>query len=236
MSTPRVQGAREAMARHPRVAGRGARHMHTEDRHESLSSRLRSPDPRVREAAARAVAAVVGAGGGAGAGLRAGRGSRTGGGRAGPGRAGRRPVLRRTGSGRPGTGPARLPALGVARAGPAGGAGGAAAGLRAAGAVRGRDAGHRAHPRRSPAPRARAPYAPRCAGGAGAHRVRPEEVDYLSHGMTARLTLSGPGARDLAYLDVLDAAPGPRGYAQRLRSPDPGLREHPDDPPEQGPR
>lgn len=52
-----------------------------------------------------------------------------------------------------------------------------------------------------------------------------KEVGYLSPGMSGRLTLSGPGARDLAYSYVLDAAPGPRRYAPRLRSPDPRVRQ-----------
>ncbi|WP_371617980.1 hypothetical protein [Streptomyces sp. NBC_00454] len=211
--------------------------MHTEDRHESLSSRLRSPDPRVREAAARAVAAVVWA-------PEAERELAS---------ALAAAVVREEDAQalaaqvdalscvEPALGDRELdrlvfrrsesPALArlVARAArlqvcepPEPFADATRVIVRTLGG-----APHRGLALRTPL-------------GARVVLERIEfarrEVDYLSHGMTARLTLSGPGARDLAYLDVLDAAPGPRGYAQRLRSPDPGLREHPDDPPEQGPR
>ncbi|MFD7263054.1 hypothetical protein [Streptomyces sp. NPDC059874] len=68
----------------------------------------------------------------------------------------------------------------------------------------------------------------RTPGGAWVRLERIEfvgrEIDWLCQGMTARLTLSGPRARDLADGDTLDADPGSRAHTAGLRSPDPRVR------------
>ncbi|MFJ8014217.1 hypothetical protein [Streptomyces sp. NPDC096339] len=51
------------------------------------------------------------------------------------------------------------------------------------------------------------------------------DLDVLTPVRTARLTLSGPGTRDLAVGDVLDGDPGSRAHAAGLRSPDPRVRD-----------
>ncbi|MFD8631282.1 hypothetical protein [Streptomyces sp. NPDC059533] len=51
------------------------------------------------------------------------------------------------------------------------------------------------------------------------------DLDLLPPIWTARLTLSGPGVRDLAHGDTLDADPGARAHTAGLRSPDPRVRQ-----------